>query len=71
MAFCIASQADGRLCRAPATIRDPQCGELVCGRHDPERWRRFVWTAEDAEGLTLLGPDGVVLEREPEEDADG
>jgi hypothetical protein len=35
MALCIAHHADGRLCRAPASILDPQRGGLVCREHVP------------------------------------
>jgi hypothetical protein len=58
---CIAYRDDGTLCREPATILDPQRGGMVCWQHDPERWRRFCWTEEDAEGLTITGPDGEPL----------
>jgi hypothetical protein len=64
---CIASEDDGTRCQALGTIPDPQRGGLVCARHDPERWRRFVWDEEDAEGLTWTLPDGTRLD--PEEDA--
>jgi hypothetical protein len=32
---CIAYREDGLLCRAPATILDPQRGGLVCVQHVP------------------------------------
>jgi hypothetical protein len=32
---------------------------MVCWRHNPERWRRFVWTEEDLEGITLTAADGT------------
>ena len=35
MALCIAHHADGRLCRAPASILDHQGGGLVCREHMP------------------------------------
>jgi hypothetical protein len=65
---CLASRDDGTLCREPATIPDPERGGLVCWQHDPERWRRFCWDEEDAEGLTITGPEGEPLADEDDEE---
>jgi hypothetical protein len=69
---CLAHDADGAHCQEPATIPDPDRGGLVCWRHAPERWRRFTWTEEDAEGVTWTRPDGTELpmdDEDPEEEA--
>jgi hypothetical protein len=58
---CIAYRDDGSLCREEATILDSEWGGMVCRLHDPERWRRFCWTEEDAEGMTLTTADGTVI----------
>jgi hypothetical protein len=44
---CVAVHDDGTRRPEPGTIRDPERGGRVCGRHDPARWDRSCWTDED------------------------